>query len=97
MDPALKARWIAALRSGKYKQGIGYLEYSNKFCCLGVLCLVQDRQPAKMYPRLEMRGTSELPVELSGGLDSMTCENLANMNDSGVSFSEIAQYIEREL
>lgn len=32
-------RWVAALRSGKYKQGRGSLhDRDNKFCCLGVLC-----------------------------------------------------------
>lgn len=31
--------WIDALRSGKYKQGKGYLNKENKeFCCLGVAC-----------------------------------------------------------
>jgi hypothetical protein len=30
--------WVAALRSGKYKQGKNYLRRGNKFCCLGVLC-----------------------------------------------------------
>jgi len=39
MNPAVKAKWLAALRSGKYKQGTGTLrdEFDN-FCCLGVLC-----------------------------------------------------------
>lgn len=32
--------WIEALRSGKYRQGIGNLNYKNQFCCLGVLCEV---------------------------------------------------------
>lgn len=30
--------WIARLRSGRYKQGIGYLREKGKFCCLGVGC-----------------------------------------------------------
>lgn len=30
--------WVAALRSGKFEQGTGYLNAHNKFCCLGVLC-----------------------------------------------------------
>jgi len=32
--------WVAALRSGEYKQGGGQLHsvYDNEFCCLGVLC-----------------------------------------------------------
>jgi hypothetical protein len=32
--------WLAALRSGEYKQGRGTLcnAYDNSYCCLGVLC-----------------------------------------------------------
>lgn len=30
--------WVAALRSGKYEQGRGYLKVGNLFCCLGVAC-----------------------------------------------------------
>lgn len=39
LDPAFKAEWIEALRSGKYEQGFGALQTrSGKFCCLGVVC-----------------------------------------------------------
>lgn len=37
MDPEVKARWIEALRSGKYKQGKGALRTGECNCCLGVL------------------------------------------------------------
>lgn len=42
MDPELKTKWVAALRSGEYTQGRGYLYHplTNSFCCLGVLCAV---------------------------------------------------------
>ena len=40
MKPELKARWIAALRSGKFKQGRNFLARNNEFCCLGVACEV---------------------------------------------------------
>lgn len=38
MNPEIKARWTAALRSGEYEQGWGYLNADGKLCCLGVLC-----------------------------------------------------------
>lgn len=40
MDPQIKAQWVAALRSGEYKQGAGQLHApaTNSYCCLGVLC-----------------------------------------------------------
>lgn len=41
LKPAIKKRWLKALRSGTYKQGTGALcqtEGGTGFCCLGVLC-----------------------------------------------------------
>ncbi len=31
-------KWVAALRSGKYKQAEGALNVNGSFCCLGVAC-----------------------------------------------------------
>ena len=31
-------RWVAALRSGEYKQGYQYLHCGNEFCVMGVAC-----------------------------------------------------------
>ena len=39
LKPEIKSRWVAALRSGEYQQGIAALRpTSDTFCCLGVLC-----------------------------------------------------------
>ena len=38
LDPELKAKWLAALRSDEYKQGKYCLNIEGEFCCLGVLC-----------------------------------------------------------
>lgn len=38
MNPAIKAQWVAALRSGEYQQGRNFLRTDEGFCCLGVLC-----------------------------------------------------------
>lgn len=38
MDPEVKARWVAALRSGEYRQTKESLKDSRGHCCLGVLC-----------------------------------------------------------
>ncbi|MDM0024118.1 hypothetical protein [Variovorax saccharolyticus] len=39
MNKEVKAKWVAALRSGKYEQAHGELRGDeNAFCCLGVLC-----------------------------------------------------------
>lgn len=42
MTKELKDKWIAALRSGQYKQGHTYLHKNDEFCCLGVLLEVAD-------------------------------------------------------
>jgi hypothetical protein len=43
MNQEIKTQWIAALRSGQYKQGKGMLKQTTaqgdiRHCCLGVLC-----------------------------------------------------------
>jgi len=39
MNAEIKAKWIEALRSGRYAQGCGRLRrHDDKYCCLGVLC-----------------------------------------------------------
>ena len=42
MDPELKAKWVAALRSGEYQQGKKTLLNTSNgtYCSLGVLCRV---------------------------------------------------------
>jgi hypothetical protein len=47
MDAAVKKRWVEALRSGKYKQGKEALARrkphgKTEYCCLGVLCDVEN-------------------------------------------------------
>lgn len=49
MDKAIKDRWVAALRSGEYEQGVGALSYvdtdeKRKWCCLGVLCDLAQKE-----------------------------------------------------
>lgn len=39
MKKEIADKWVAALRSGNYKQTTGMLNRNNEsFCCLGVLC-----------------------------------------------------------
>src|SRR6478736_3409488 len=60
----LKADWVAALKSGNFKKGIGQLrektpDQENKYCCLGVLACV--------CPRMEIT-TGGYGVHLDGGI-----------------------------
>jgi hypothetical protein len=46
MDAEIKAKWVQALRSGEFKQGVAKLHdpQDNTFCCLGVLCKVMGAE-----------------------------------------------------
>jgi hypothetical protein len=110
MDAELKQKWIAALRSGKYPQGTGYLQTADGFCCLGVLCDVAGlkRSASKKskgdfssfifyeFPNGKTDGFClDKDFMYSIGLDFYTMNRLADMNDDGSSFDFIAGYIEK--
>lgn len=41
IDPDVKAKWVAALRSGEYRQGKKMLKTpEGSYCCLGVYCAI---------------------------------------------------------
>lgn len=42
MNKEFIKKWIAALRSGEYKQTISCLHDANGFCCYGVACDLED-------------------------------------------------------
>lgn len=50
MNPEVKSKWVAALRSGEYRQGICFLKRDTPakvpptFCCLGVLCDLAEKE-----------------------------------------------------
>lgn len=45
MNQEVKKKWVAALRSGDYTQGLGSLKNAkSEYCCLGVLCDVAQKE-----------------------------------------------------
>lgn len=102
MNPELKAKWVEALRSGKYKQAQGKLRTheGDAHCCLGVLCEVmglEPRGPGYFMPDKALR-TVGLNKSVPGlGSRGVTQAYLITMNDSGAPFSEIADWIEANL
>ena len=48
MNPEVKAKWLEALRNGKYKQGRAFLRTENGFCCLGVLCDLYQKEHSEI-------------------------------------------------
>lgn len=105
MSAAIKRKWVNALRSGKFTQGVGALRTSTKemrseglekpcFCCLGVLCEVTGtkyRAGADYFNMPSREAKQRL------GLDDAVADRLAGLNDEGMSFRKIARIIEREV
>jgi hypothetical protein len=96
MDPAIKADWLKALRSGDYNQTQGILTNVYGYCCLGVLCEVQNTDIALYYPGND-KETSMLHEQDRAGLTPEEMGALADMNDAGMSFADIANHIEETL
>lgn len=94
---ANRKKWIAALRSGKYKQGRGilYNKKNNTFCCLGVAAIVcgvkLDELKSKYSGHLS---THYKPIAIKLGLKYRKEAELIFRNDDGVSFNTIANDIE---
>jgi hypothetical protein len=103
MDKELKTKWVSALRSGEYKQGMDTLrDKDDNFCCLGVLCDLIDktawRPLSTCYRYIDSSGTLSLQTRKSAGLHQGTLEQLVSMNDyKKLPFSEIADWIEVNL
>lgn len=95
MDPVVKAKWLEALRSRKYKQGTGTLKRlvngSEQYCCLGVLCEVAE---IKSYHTGTIDDANKVKIGLSGSAQN----ELIDRNDfREQKFYQIARWIERNL
>lgn len=91
MDKELKTKWVAALRSGEYKQGRNRLKWAGRYCCLGVLCEVAGITHGSRDGSLP----GDFAIKQKIG-DHQS--RLQEMNDDdGKSFAEIADYIEAKL
>jgi hypothetical protein len=106
----IKTKWLTALRSGKYEQTDGCLVHKffddePSYCCLGVLgkvCGVSDDSMLGLGFLDEITVENKLPKfavqPIRDEDDKQTIvEKLADMNDNGRSFKQIAAYIDRYL
>jgi hypothetical protein len=111
MNPEVKQKWIAALRSGKYKQGTSWLRTNKGYCCLGVLSDLlgasweskgANENGFSVYS-CSIAGSSTTgmlsqPAKEASYLAKKAEDMLARMNDDlGKSFNEIADWIEENL
>lgn len=113
MNRDVAEKWITALRSGEYKQASGCLTKVHNteeyHCCLGVLCVIlnmprhfDDIDSCMAYGA--EHNTSYLPWEAmkKAGMCTTTGvyegrATLADLNDNGKSFAEIADVIEANI
>lgn len=109
LPPEFKAKWIAALRSGEYKQGQSslYNPSDDTYCCMGVIGVMLGVDKVSMSnkayfdskpidTRIEI--PDGLPTIFDGSDINSACHMFARMNDiEGKSFSEIADFIEENL
>ena len=90
-------QWIAALRSGRYKQGIGelYNHYNKGFCCLGVLDHVVEKKALEQINHKAMPCMDSWTYYINGDFYQKTWLSLDHLNDhKGASFADIADYLE---
>lgn len=113
MNIPVMEKWIAALRSGEYKQGRAALKVNNEgnigYCCLGVLCQIAVEENILPPPfisvglgRVYGGETNYLPrmVQDWAGVDRdpmFLSVRLSVANDNGTTFPEIADLIQGEV
>lgn len=109
LDPEFKAKWVKALRSGRYEQGRAglYSENQNTYCCLGVACSILDIDNhvlnGKLYPNAIFSDIiPKLLVSNTKIINSLVHKNDGYRSDNNptgkvYSFNEIADWIETNL
>ena len=101
MDKELRDKWVAALRSGEYQQGKGYLkDIDGYYCCLGVCADVINKDAWVHNPDVlgdwSWNGEMDsLPEEIVP--DEIQSTLIRKNDDMGESFSEIADWIEENI
>lgn len=99
--------WIDALRSGKYKWGVGVLQPSpGHFCCLGVLCeiaikhgvIADYRKNGGLLPDEVQDWVGLTQNDGTFGIIGPTRRELTTINDEAQRnpFKRIANLIEKE-
>ena len=106
MDPKENRRWVAALRSGKYRREQYTLKRDSRhFCVLGVYCDISnagawERAIGQSFYRVgEEASAIYLPSNLRKRIKLTKSAQyaLVDMSDAGQSFREMADWIEANL
>jgi hypothetical protein len=110
MKKKIMKEWVAALRSGEYKQGVEALRVNDKFCCLGVLCNLHAQTHPKIAkkqldPESYLEEDGILPksvMDWAGMKSAEGCfysddgpNTLIELNDDGATFDVLSNVIEK--
>lgn len=114
LEKEFGTKWLAALRSGKFKQGSQYLKSEDGYCCLGVACAITmpsanlkdahfiiskkdvDANTCSERELISTKLYDSIP-ELLRGDCNLFARQVSEMNDEGVPFEEIADWIEQNV
>lgn len=102
LPKVFKKKWIAALRSGKYKQGQLhlYIKEENSFCCLGVAEVVCGT-PVHLLHHCQIPKDLKTPntpeILHADNYHATVVDKLTTFNDNGKSFRWISNWIEKNL
>jgi len=102
MNKKIKRKWLTVLRNGSYAQTRGTLVDEDGYCCLGVLCDIVNpnkwgyNERYNEWSHMKSAGLPSKTVYRISGLDKDLAGDLADMNDSGDTFEEIADRIEKD-
>jgi hypothetical protein len=99
MKKQLFEAWTLGLRSGEHFQTVSRMFDGAGYCCLGLLCKVAGRKVASAddgddYEGSPNRSNYEFVRELLGDYFSST---LSTANDSGATFFDIADSLEKSV
>lgn len=104
LNPEIKVKWLAALRSGKYTQGYDELKNNNKYCCLGVLAEILGILKTDVNSRGKITCSTQaessyfdIPSDIARDIGLKYQDVLIQMNDQIANFNEIADWIEINL
>jgi len=94
MNKEIKTKWLKALRSKRYKQTTGTLcDRDGGYCCLGVLARIQGAKKENLFDRGILKADL---AKYAAGLRIQSQNILADLNDDGKDFIQIADYIEKK-
>jgi hypothetical protein len=89
-------KWVAALRSGRFKQGFGMLNENNEFfCCLGVLCEVAIENGLPLTKGTYPSGAVYYKADIFGNLPNEVMK-WAGLRDSLGEYGNEKEFFDRK-